>query len=93
MTVYGCLTVGGSYRLIPKNYRNIARNDGESISLGKYPTCAWTGDAYTNWLSQQSVNQYAESGSKIIQGAGQGAMVGGTHGALAMARNKPSTVK
>jgi hypothetical protein len=93
MTVYGCLTVGGSYRLIPKNYRNIARNDGESLSLGKYPTCAWTGDAYTNWLSQQSVNQYAESGSKIIQGAGQGAMVGGTHGALAMARNKPSTVK
>ena len=93
MTVYGCLTVGGSFRLIPKNYRNISRNDGESLSLGKYPTCAWTGDTYTNWLSQQSVNQYADSGSKVIQGAMQGAMVGGSQGALAMARNKLGTVK
>ena len=85
MSVYGCLTIGGSFKLIPKNYKNIARNDDESIGLGKYPTCSWTGDAYTNWLSQQSVNLYAQSGTNIIQGAVQGAAVGGTHGALAMA--------
>lgn len=50
------ITIGGSGRLVPKNYKGMALNDDESIALGKYPTCAWSSDAYTNWLSQNSVN-------------------------------------
>ena len=93
MTVIGCLCVGGSFKLVPENYRGIAQNFDESLALGKFPTCAWSSDAYTNWLTQQGVNEFAQSGANIIQGAGQGAMVGGTHGAIAMARNKLSTEK
>lgn len=50
------LAVGGSGRLVPKDYKGMSLNDDESIALGKYPTCAWSSDAYTNWLSQNSVN-------------------------------------
>lgn len=28
----------------------------ESIPLGKYPTCSWSSDAYTNWLTQNAIN-------------------------------------
>ena len=31
-------------------------NDDEAIAYGKFPTCAWSGDAFTNWLTQNSVN-------------------------------------
>lgn len=83
--IFGCVCVGGSFMLVPKNYKGVVQNSSETLPLGKYPTCSWTSDAYTNWLSQQGVNMYAESGAKIIQGASQGAMVSGVHGAVAMA--------
>lgn len=50
------LSVGGSGRLIPLNYKNIAENLDEAVPLGKFPTCSWTSDAYTNWLTKESVN-------------------------------------
>ena len=27
------------------------------MPLGKYPTCEWSSDAFTNWLTQNSVNE------------------------------------
>ena len=48
--------------MIPTYYRNCEKNVDESIPLGKYPTCAWSSDSYTNWLTQQSVNM----SSKVI---------------------------
>ena len=50
------LSVGVSGRCVPKNYKGVSYNDDESIPLGKYPTCQWSADAYTNWLTQQAVN-------------------------------------
>lgn len=50
------LSVGISGRCVPKNYKGVAYNNDESIPLGKYPTCQWSADAYTNWLTQQAVN-------------------------------------
>lgn len=50
------LSVGISGRCVPLNYNNISHNDDESIPLGKFPTCQWSADAYTNWLTQQAVN-------------------------------------
>lgn len=83
--VVGCVCVGGSFKLIPKKYKGTNANMDESIALGKYPTCAWSSDAYTNWLSQQSVNQLAESGTNIVQSAISGAVLGGGAGAVGMA--------
>lgn len=50
------LVVGISGRLIPKNYKGMSKAIDESIPLGKYPTCSWSSDAYTNWLTQNAVN-------------------------------------
>lgn len=54
--VKGALTPGCSIRMTPKNHKGCTENDIESINLGKFPTCNWTNDAYTNWLTQNSVN-------------------------------------
>lgn len=50
------LSVGCSGRIVPKNYKGATYNYDEALTLGKYPTCAWTSDSYTNWLTQNSVN-------------------------------------
>lgn len=54
------LTVGCSGRLVPKNYKSRAglnfSNIDESLTLAKYPTCSWSGDAYINWLTNSAVN-------------------------------------
>lgn len=45
--------------LTPKNYKGIANNYDEGISLGNYPQCIWTKDVYANWLAAQSIqNSY-----------------------------------
>lgn len=50
------LSVGCSGRVVPKSYKGMATADDEALPLGKYPTCAWSSDSYTNWLTQNSVN-------------------------------------
>lgn len=56
------LSIGGSGRIVPKNYKGMATNDDESLALGKYPTCAWSSDAFINWLTQNSVNMTVSLG-------------------------------
>lgn len=94
----GSLTPSGSIRCIPLNYKKLEETDSDSnlsfnagITVGKYPICSWSNDAYTNWLTQNSVN-YAFNmvsgvGTAVVGGvmlatgvgalAGAGAMVGG----------------
>lgn len=60
------ITIGGSIRLVPKNYQNKENNYEESLSLAKFPTCSWSGDAFTNWLTQNAINL----GTNIIETAG-----------------------
>ena len=50
------IAIGGSGRLVPKNYKGMETDDDEALPLGKYPTCAWSSDAFTNWLTQNAVN-------------------------------------
>ena len=64
------LTVGCSGRLVPTGYKGQTTADDEALPLGKYPTCAWSSDAFTNWLTQEAVNQ-ATSMAFGIFGAGQ----------------------
>ncbi len=58
----GSLTPGGSIRCIPINYKKLEDTGTElnsfngGITLAKYPICSWSNDAYTNWLTQNSVN-------------------------------------
>lgn len=59
------ISVGCSGRLIPLNYKNMASNDDEALPLGKYPTCAWSSDAFTNWLTQNGVNMAVSLGLMV----------------------------
>ena len=68
-------------------------NEDEALPLGKYPTCSWSSDAFTNWLTQNSVNILTQIANIPIQNvmgtlnngistAGQ-AMSGNAMGAIA----------
>ena len=74
-------SIGCSARIVPKDYKGATKNYDESLALGKYPTCAWTSDSYTNWLTQNGVN----IGAGIAATAGLVALTVATGGAGAVA--------
>ena len=65
------VSVGVSGRLVPRGYKKVDYNYDESLPLAKYPTCAWSSDAFTNWLTTNAINV----GSQIV-GLGTGAVTG-----------------
>ena len=77
------IAIGGSGRIVPKNYKGMATNDDEALALGKYPTCAWSSDAFTNWLTQNGVNMAVSLGLTAGAIAGTIATGGATAPALA----------
>ena len=77
------IAIGGSGRIVPKNYKGMTTNDDEALALGKYPTCAWSSDAFTNWLTQNSVNMAVSLGLTAGAIAGTIATGGATAPALA----------
>lgn len=50
------LSIGCSGRIVPVNYKRVSEYLDGAVSLGKYPTCQWSSDSYTNWLTQNAVN-------------------------------------
>lgn len=52
----GAICIGGSVIVYPENYKGIEKNYNEAIQQGKFPTLSWSGDAFTNWLTQNAVN-------------------------------------
>lgn len=54
------IAIGGSGELIPVNYKGNPLNIDESIPLGKLPTIQWSADSFTNWLTQNAVNEKNE---------------------------------
>lgn len=96
--VAGVPTVGGSIKCVPKNYKGETRFQQEGIMCGKFPTCGWVNDMYTNWLTQNAVNiglGIATSGLELIGGVGMmatgaGSVAGAgavTNGALGIANS------
>lgn len=96
--IVGVPTVGGSIKCIPTNYKGLNENQQEGIMCGKYPTCGWINDTYTNWLTQNGVNiglGVVSSGLSIVGGlalmsTGAGAMAGGSSvvsGAMGIAQS------
>ena len=79
-------SVGGSARLVPKNYKGITRNLDESIALAKYPTCEWSADAFINWITQNAVNIPTKIISQSISSASKESTLGKvSSGAFAVA--------
>lgn len=74
--VDGSPCVGCSIKMSPKNYMGITVNNNESISCGKFPTCSWASDEYTNWLTQNAVNANVGIAGALVSGAIGGAAAG-----------------
>ena len=62
--------------------------------LGKFPTFSWSGDAFTNWLTQNAVNIAVGIGSGLVNtavgaatGAANGGAIGGLQGAIGGLQN------
>ncbi len=72
---YYCVpTVGGSIIAVPFGYKNITYNYAEGLIASKYPTLGWSEDAYTNWLTQNAVNNQMDKlriGGEAVLGVGQ----------------------
>lgn len=87
--VAGVPTVGGSIKCVPKDYKGETRFQQEGLMAGKFPTCGWVNDVYTNWLTQNAVNigvGIATSAVEIVGGVGLMATgAGGIAGAGAIA--------
>jgi len=88
--IYGVLSQGCSIKCSPKSFRyNDAANtycSEYSVNARKFPICAWSSDAYTNWLTQNSVNAAVGIGTSFIGGMATGGPVGGIlSGSLAVA--------
>ena len=70
---YAVPSIGASIIAIPHNYRGNVLALDEAIVGPKYPTLPWSEDAYTNWLTQNSVNNtmnWVKAGGQVILGAG-----------------------
>ncbi len=60
----GTICPGCSIRLIPEDYKKWDTSLPNYVNNlmpfglvgGKYPTCSWRSDTYTNWITQQSIN-------------------------------------
>ena len=60
----GTICPGCSIRLIPEDYKKWDTSNPNYVNNlmpfglvgGKYPTCSWRSDTYTNWITQQSIN-------------------------------------
>ena len=66
------VSIGISGRIVPKNYKGETYSYDESLPLGKYPTCGWSGDAFTNWLTQNAVNIPTQT---ILSAVGSGMQI------------------
>lgn len=53
--ISGAISIGCDIRLTPSSSYKKGRNLNR-IEMFKLPTCSWISDAYTNWLTQNAVN-------------------------------------
>ena len=79
--VKSTLCPGMSGILVPYLYNySLGYNYEEGLQLPKYAICGWNSDIYTNWLTQQGVNNIAN----IVKSTGAGATGGATLGPTGM---------
>lgn len=81
--VVGTINSGCSIKIIPRYYKNVgSENYSESLNASKLPIGGWINDVYTNWLTQNGVNQFYDVPKTILTGAMAGGATGGVVGAI-----------
>ena len=81
------ITIGGSGRMYPTNYRGLSKDIDSGVTLGKLPTFEWSSDAFTNWLTQNAVNNQINLLETAIS-ASKNAIQGNILGAAETIANK-----
>lgn len=77
--IIGTLSPGCSVKLYPENYKKIpdsvTNHPGfmDGLIGAKFPVCSWQNDSFTNWMTQQSVNNMM---TQIQTGVSLGAFLG-----------------
>ena len=78
----GTVGPGCSIRLTPLDYKKWDMTNAPTrknnllpfgLTGGKYPTCSWRSDTYTNWITQQSINNHITLGK--VAGIGIGSAI------------------
>lgn len=58
----GVISTGCGIKLYPLNYKKVSSDVWKRVNYnygivgGKYPTCSWVSDSYTNWLTENALN-------------------------------------
>ena len=73
-SIGGCATVGASIISIPNDYKEGMETN--MLIAGKFPTCSWSEDAYTNWLTMNAVNVLGQDIDPVTAGYGMSALQG-----------------
>lgn len=74
--ITGTVAEDGVIRASPMNYDGMTLDNDAGISLGGFPTCAWTQDAYKIWLAQNANTQALAIQSGYISAGVGSAMMG-----------------
>lgn len=89
-TISGSLTCNPEMILWPNNYKGVADNSNEMITVSGFPQCAYNIDSFKAWLAQTAaslpsiaLSTASSIGSTTIAGAKMGAIAGGPVGAAA----------
>ena len=96
--IKGSLGVGCSIKMFPVDYAvkgtgsNTLGNKLHSIDAGKLPTCPWTNDAFTNWLTSQAVNIPLNIVGSVFSGVASGGVAGGIVGGFASITNSLASI-
>ena len=64
------LSVGGSSRIYPMNYKGKIYDLTEQLPLGKFPVINWASDTYTNYLTEQANNEIIKSQKSPLSAIG-----------------------
>jgi hypothetical protein len=91
--IKGAIGVGCSIKMYPLDYSvkgvssDTLGNKLHAIDGGKLPTCSWQNDAYTNWLTANSVNMALSFAQSTFTGVSTGGVAGGLVGGFGSITN------
>lgn len=59
---------------IPTNYKGVAENVNERLTLGNFPQCAWTQDTYRAWVAQNQSRILLDEAMGVVKVVGGAAI-------------------
>ena len=88
--IEGTISQGCAIKTYPESYYKAPSTNpayskqayAYGISGAKLPICSWNSDYYTNWVTQNAVNQAVDIGSGVMSGFASGGLLGAGAGLL-----------